>query len=1210
MHVTEAKAVKMQLEQHKKALNDMFKALRKEGLSYRKGLVSKDIYNCRSVFSLPIGHFLSNVLDSNCYSENCRMFFESVVETKCLQSFLGKPSKQLNSSQLSRIQGFTAHLLRLVCEEKIILGTVPEKLFELNHIVGKFGLAVESGGEVFSTAAFKEHKCTLYICFEECIDAISELQVLLESKPNTVDFSLTPLNPNQTCIDLFSKGDSLQALKQLQEYVQQMKALYSQFLTEQWKCRSMEEPFVTKKELRKLAEGYRIVKDFAETLCGLGIHESNPLYGYLTSLSMKLQQKELIVSIWIGKTNETSTAPPSHVVEELYINQLAKTLQPLMMGIQKVMQFIDQNKTKGDDPVSVLIIHEAVTKNLEKIGLLEVVEQSKDLLNMFVEYRCSSCLISMSSAYYLLQQYSIFVTKVLSDGLIFHSHMCKLFTTILKLFCTLTNKGFHSDVSDGNDKESTESADVTEAGGFDDGSTAEDSKNVDPTDVNTEGSNLAENKEEKSQGGKDDENVLENNENFEGALETVEDGDDSKSDEGSQSDYSEEMGSVEENQDSHLDEHMWAPDEDDTANMNEKPDDDIEQGQGTAMDDEQKIVAKDEENTRKGEEDVDMNDKNCELEEEPPHSDEENGTDLMGEPLEDSSVDNGIDDANIGSDSDIGDVGDSEHDVDDNDEGGEECGLENDVEDNDDNLDDKEKEDMANDLAAQCQGESKTNMPESISSSRGLQDAKEDSKDALNTNGMGACEKQEDNETEDADNSVNEPTSDNTEQKPQSSQGQPLGRNTADKRPREASMPESTQRLTNEHHTSANIDEMEASVKRPKLTQDTTKPVEEEASNSSEYVHKPDGSASTWDVADQGQELQKNPDDDETSIEIDKIPDTDNPKVLKQSTEETVSYFSNHTPFSNDISADIEALKQMRQKIQARTEPFQTQDQHQLAVDLWVKYEALVLSLSNSLYEELRIILQPTLAAHLRGDFRSGKKLNMRRIVPYIASGFRNDRIWLRRVKPSRRDYEILISVDDSSSMAENNCVEMAYKSIAMISGALQRLDCGQLGVFKFGEDTEILHPFNQAFTSANGAMVLQRMTFTQTRTNFVKMMQTAAMMFSEKDPKHHVDIKQLLIILSDGRGVFSEGETAMELSTRYMNQMGILTVFIIMDCSAQDSVVNIQVPIFLPGQAPQIKKYLETFPFQFYVVLKDVASLPTVLGQALHQWFEYINKF
>ena len=83
--MTEAKAVKMQLEQHKKALNDMFKALRKEGtqcnkiefihksscvlimvqfhpgLSYRKGLISKDTYNCKTVFNIPVGHSLSDV---------------------------------------------------------------------------------------------------------------------------------------------------------------------------------------------------------------------------------------------------------------------------------------------------------------------------------------------------------------------------------------------------------------------------------------------------------------------------------------------------------------------------------------------------------------------------------------------------------------------------------------------------------------------------------------------------------------------------------------------------------------------------------------------------------------------------------------------------------------------------------------------------------------------------------------------------------------------------------------------------------------------------------------------------------------------------------------------------------------------------------------------------------------------------------------------
>lgn len=63
----------------------------------------------------------------------------------------------------------------------------------------------------------------------------------------------------------------------------------------------------------------------------------------------------------------------------------------------------------------------------------------------------------------------------------------------------------------------------------------------------------------------------------------------------------------------------------------------------------------------------------------------------MGEPLDGSSVEDEIDDTNIGSDSDIGDGGESEHDVDDNDKVGEECSLE-DVE--DDNIDDSEKEDM------------------------------------------------------------------------------------------------------------------------------------------------------------------------------------------------------------------------------------------------------------------------------------------------------------------------------------------------------------------------------------------------------------------------------------------------------------------------------------------------------------------------------------
>lgn len=56
-----------------------------------------------------------------------------------------------------------------------------------------------------------------------------------------------------------------------------------------------------------------------------------------------------------------------------------------------------------------------------------------------------------------------------------------------------------------------------------------------------------------------------------------------------------------------------------------------------------------------------------------------------------------------------------------------------------------------------------------------------------------------------------------------------------------------------------------------------------------------------------------------------------------------------------------------------------------------------------------------------RGDYRTGKRLNMRKVIPYIASQFRKDKIWLRRTKPSKRQYQIMLAIDDSSSMVDNH---------------------------------------------------------------------------------------------------------------------------------------------------------------------------------------------
>ena len=47
-------------------------------------------------------------------------------------------------------------------------------------------------------------------------------------------------------------------------------------------------------------------------------------------------------------------------------------------------------------------------------------------------------------------------------------------------------------------------------------------------------------------------------------------------------------------------------------------------------------------------------------------------------------------------------------------------------------------------------------------------------------------------------------------------------------------------------------------------------------------------------------------------------------------------------------------------------------------------------------------------------------------VIPYIASQFRKDKIWLRRTKPSKREYQIVLAIDDSSSMADNHSKEVS----------------------------------------------------------------------------------------------------------------------------------------------------------------------------------------
>ncbi|XP_064595226.1 midasin-like [Liolophura sinensis] len=314
-------------------------------------------------------------------------------------------------------------------------------------------------------------------------------------------------------------------------------------------------------------------------------------------------------------------------------------------------------------------------------------------------------------------------------------------------------------------------------------------------------------------------------------------------------------------------------------------------------------------------------------------------------------------------------------------------------------------------------------------------------------------------------------------------------------------------------------------------------------------------------------------------------------------------------------NVDVEKLRsELEERLPAwhQTQTLHTSNE---AMEAWFRYETITSSLSQELCEQLRLVLEPTQATKLKGDYRTGKRLNMRKVIPYIASEFRKDKIWLRRTKPSKREYQILVAVDDSSSMMDNHSKQLAFESLAVISNALSLLEAGQLGICSFGESVKVLHPFTEQFTSQSGARILQQFTFEQKKTKIAQLLKEVTGVMLDARTKQlgaagWSETAQLLLVVSDGRGLFMEGMDVVKTAVRQARAANIFLVFVIIDNpQCKDSILDIKVPHFKgSGQLPEIQSYMDHFPFPFYLILRDINSLPSTLSDALRQWFELVT--
>lgn len=356
------------------------------------------------------------------------------------------------------------------------------------------------------------------------------------------------------------------------------------------------------------------------------------------------------------------------------------------------------------------------------------------------------------------------------------------------------------------------------------------------------------------------------------------------------------------------------------------------------------------------------------------------------------------------------------------------------------------------------------------------------------------------------------------------------------------------------------------------------------------------------------------------------IPDSENTPISSSPDDKVINEFcaansqSGFGNFGDDRQQPITEKKfeELRAEMEQELHVCRLDETYQSAVDvartIWNQCERATNGLAMHLCEQLRLVLEPTQMTKLKGDYRTGKRLNMKKIIPFIASQYKKDKIWLRRTKPHKRQYQVMLCVDDSKSMSESKSVQLAYESLALIARALSLLEVGQLGVVRFGESVQLVHPFDRPFTSESGAEVVRQLQFKQKNTHVRQLMDTAIdvlhdqrRLFGRQQSSASGQLWQLQIIISDG--ICEDHDQIRRIVSRAA-ELHILVVFIIIDAHGNDKsdLLSTKNVSFVDGKLV-MREYMETFPFDYYVILRDINGLPDTLSSALRQWFEVLNS-
>lgn len=204
-----------------------------------------------------------------------------------------------------------------------------------------------------------------------------------------------------------------------------------------------------------------------------------------------------------------------------------------------------------------------------------------------------------------------------------------------------------------------------------------------------------------------------------------------------------------------------------------------------------------------------------------------------------------------------------------------------------------------------------------------------------------------------------------------------------------------------------------------------------------------------------------------------------------------------------------------------------------------------------------------------------------------------------------------MIVIDDSKSMSETKAGQLACEALTLIAKALSQLEVGEISICSFGEDVKLLHPFDQPFTSECGEYCMSQFTFNQLKTNYILCLKSIISILNTSKMSNisfnnNCNQVQLVFMISDGRIDATSRERIKELCIEAHENHQLL-VMLIVD-NGKESILNTEKIHFIGSKVVK-SKYIEEYPFPYYIILRDLESLPEILGDALKQWFELLQQ-